>query len=522
MSLAQKALETKNPVEERWRITETATTSTLLSADAFLVYAQTLLEYCDNSIDENRWVIPFADGIRRASVSFEGLSVTNEELQLIKAYIVDTLSHYSSPSTCASKVKSLGFLFLFLQERGFRVTMLSMPLFRLFRFWLDEIGSLSAVRKNAIENDIYGFVPFLREHGLIRPDPIMPLRSRPMPPGNIRRAPDQYTMWLLDTYFADFSNAVPTAYRCLYLLLRMIPSRDHEALFMMMDGFSVSDDLMEIRFPTHKETPNHRAVCEPHHRYACKYPENLLLRSLQEQKEYAQKCQTSIEEECFKGRLMVSPRNPKRLVTADEFNAFLEDVCEEQGITDAYGKPTKITMYSLRHANGAEIAASPGFNHDEFTRAFAHNSRYSDDCYSYASKHDELHTYAPFTKSVHSALTQPAADSSAAQVVSPMRIGRLQKDPKVQLIGSDSVCHEKGCRPQLIHCIFCNAFLPDTQFIPEAEQCCEILRQRIDACKLARNTEDLAFNEQQLAAYTTFIQRAKSQSRRGREWQEDP
>ena len=74
----------------------------------------------------------------------------------------------------------------------------------------------------------------------------------------------------------------------------------------------------------------------------------------------------------------MSPRNPKRLVTADEFNAFLEDVCEEQGITDAYGKHTKITMYSLRHANGAEMASSNGFSREEFTRAFAHNSRYSD------------------------------------------------------------------------------------------------------------------------------------------------
>jgi len=508
MPLAQRAPNHSNHENGSWRVVENTAARTLLSDEAYFTYGQTLSEYSGNSIVENKWVIPFADGIRRIAVSFEDLPVTGEELRLIKAYIVDTLSHYSSPSTCASKVKSLGFLFLFLQENGFRITMLSMPLINLFRLWLDEIESLSAARKNTIESDLYGFIAFLRENEFLRLGPIMPLRSRPTPPGNIRRAPDQHTMSLLDAYFSDFSNAIPTAYRCLYLLLRLIPSRDHEALLMMIDGFSVSEDLLEIRFSTYKETANHRGVCQSHYRYANEYPESLLLRSLQEQREYALKCQQNIEEERYKDRLMVSPRTPKRLVTADEFNAFLEGVCEEQNITDAYGKPTKITMYSLRHANGAELAASTDFSREEFTRAFAHNSRYSDDSYSYASKYDELRTTAPYTEAVRSALTSSTADVSAVQLVTQMRMARMQNDPNTHLIGSRSVCQERGCTPQFEHCVSCEAFKPDPRYIPEAEQCCELLRQRIERCRTAEGNEVLQFNEQQLVAYTTFIQRA--------------
>lgn len=507
MVLAQRAPDDRS-YKEHWSVVQNTAPNTLLSNEAYLAYGQTLSAYCNNAIDENRWVIPFADGIRRASVTFENLPVTNEELRLVKTYIVDTLSHYSSPATCTSKIKSLGFLFLFLQEKGFQVTMLSTPIINLFRIWLDEIDFLTVVRKNTIESDLFGFIAFLRERGLLRPDPIMPLRPRPTSPSNIRRAPDQYTMWLLDTYFSDFSNTIPTAYRCLYLLLRMIPSRDHETLFMLLDGFSVSEDLMEISFPTHKETPNHRGIEVKHHRYADQYPENLLLRSLQEQKEYAQRCQANIEEDRFKGRLMVSPRNPKRLVTADEFNAFLEDVCEEQGITDAYGKSTKITMYSLRHANGAEMAASAEFSREEFTRAFAHNSRYSDDSYSYASKHDELCATAPHTEAVRSVLTSSTAEDSPAQLVSPTRMERMQADTQTKLIGATSVCQEKNCEPQFSHCVSCESFRPDPQYLAEAEQCCALLQQRIEQCRTAGDSEALQFNERQLAAYTMFIQRA--------------
>lgn len=402
-------------------------------------------------------------------------------------------------------------LFHFLQENSFPVTMLSMPTINLFRLWLDEIDSLSATRKNTIESDLYGFASFLREHALLRPGPIVPLCPRPTPRNAVKRAPDQHTISLLDAYFLDFSHAIPTAYRCLYFLLRLIPSRDHEALFMLVDAFSVNEDLLEIRIPTYKETANHHAVYQSHYRFANEYPENLLLRCLQEQQAYALKCQKHIEEERFKRRLMVSPRNSKRLVTADEFNTFLEEICEEQNISDAYGKPAKITMYSLRHANGAEMAAFTEFSHEEFTRAFAHNSRYSDNSYSYASMHDELNITAPYTASVRNALTSPTVDNCVAQMVIPSRLKRMQRDPHSHLIGINSVCQEKGCVPQFQHCVYCESFKPDPQYITEAERCCELLQQRIERCRAVGDSEELRFNEQQLATYLTFIRRATPQ-----------
>lgn len=186
-------------------------------------------------------------------------------------------------------------------------------------------------------------------------------------------------------------------------------------------------------------------------------------------------------------------------------------VCEEKGITDAYGKHTKITMYSLRHANGAEMASSNGFSREEFTRAFAHNSRYSDDSYSYASKYDELQATAPYTEAVHNVLTQSAADTSVALPISPMRLTRMQSDPQTRLIGTTAVCQEKNCSPQFEYCISCDSFKPDSQYVTEAERCCELLEERIERCRAAGDDDALHFNERQLAAYTMFIQRANSQ-----------
>ena len=498
--------------ENGWQVVNNDAVLELLSDDTYLTYARILTEYCSDPIDADKWKLPFTDGLRYATVSFENLSVTEEEKKLIKAYTVNTLSLLSSPSTCASKVKSVVFLFAFLHEKGLRVTALSTPVINLFRLWLDEIESLSTDRKNLIEGDLRGLITFLRENNLLRPEVIAIPRPRVTPPNKVKRAPDRCTLSQLDTYFFDFSTPVPSTYRCLYLLLRLIPCRNQEALSMMASDFSVREALLEIRIPTYKEAANHRPVYQPHYRLAEEYPERLLLRSLQEQKEYALQRQEDIEE----ARLMVSPRNPQRVVTPSEFNAYLEDICEELGVTDAYGGPARITMYSLRHANGAELARSTEIDRREFSRVFAHNSQYSDDSYGYASKHDERQYTAPFTQQVREELSP--RDGSLAQVITPMRLKRLQKEPDTHLIGAQSLCREKRCTPQFMRCVFCESYRPDPQFIPEAEQCCEMLRQRIDRCQMMEDVENLQFNEQQLAAYVEFIRRAEA----GREVDEWP
>lgn len=94
------------------------------------IYGQILQKHCSSAIDDDCWVLPFSDGIRHAKVSFTDIMASPEELRLIKAYIVDTLSHYSSPSTCAGKVRNLKFLFQFLHERHHSVKAISTPLIK--------------------------------------------------------------------------------------------------------------------------------------------------------------------------------------------------------------------------------------------------------------------------------------------------------------------------------------------------------------------------------------------------------
>ena len=489
---------------------KTSAEGKLISDDIYDVYGQILQAHCQNTIDENVWTIPFTDGIRHIKLSFEGLFATDEELRLIKAYITDTLSLYSSPSTCASKVKSLDFLFEFLHEKEFQITMLSTPVINLFHLWLDENKTLTAERKNLIEADLHGLISFLREHHLIRTDTIVIPRPRVTALSTVKRAPDKCTLAQLDAYFFDFSTSIPCAYRCLYLLLRLIPCRNHEAFSMMIDDFSVNDDLLEVRIPTFKETANHLPVYLSHYRLAKEYPERLLVHSLQEQRAYATNCQTHIEDPNLKYRLMISPRNPKKLVSSNEFNAFLEDICDELGITDAYGNPTHITMYSLRHANGAEMAQFPEITPQVFSRTFAHNSNFSDDGYGYASKHDEMLYTAPFVQQVHNELF-PQDACSAAQHVTPTHLARLQREPFSHLIGPQSVCQERGCTPQFTHCVFCENYIPDPYFISEAERCCIVLQQRIEHCRVNGDDSALQFNEQQLSTYIKFIQRAEVQ-----------
>ena len=97
---------------------------------------------------------------------------------------------------------------------------------------------------------------------------------------------------------------------------------------------------------------------------------------------------------------------------------------------------------------------------------------------------------------------------------------RYTCSPNSYLIGAKSVCQEKGCTPQFVRCVFCESYRPDPRFIPEAEQCCELLRQRVEHCRITGNDENLQFNEWQLGAYVEFIRRAE-EGREVDEWPAD-
>ena len=58
-------------------------------------------------------------------------------------------------------------------------------------------------------------------------------------------------------------------------------------------------------------------------------------------------------------------------------------------------------------------------------------------------------------------LTSSTAEDIPAQLVSSMRMERMQADTQTKLIGATSLCQEKGCEPQFLHCVFCESFRPD-------------------------------------------------------------
>ena len=111
-----RALDHSNLEQDRLYVIASNKVDALLQEDTYRIYEQILQKHCSSAIDDDCWVLPFSDGIRHAKVSFADIMASPEELRLIKAYIVDTLSHYSSPSTCVGKVRNLKFLFQFLKQ----------------------------------------------------------------------------------------------------------------------------------------------------------------------------------------------------------------------------------------------------------------------------------------------------------------------------------------------------------------------------------------------------------------------
>lgn len=456
----------------------------LMSDEAFREYAKILQCFCDDNIDEDVWSFSYHEGTKKARLSFLQCELCEQELRLLKAYIIHKMANGISPTTCKRNILQLKYLFLYLNKRKTYVERISASIIGQYHQWLDiEYPDYSAGKRNSIENATKGFIVFMQQKKLL---PVAPMPSPKLrrEEKSERRVPERKVVRQIDRYMFDFSKPVPTDIRCAYIIQRILPSRFSEVRLIKLDGYRLEDGLTILSLPTQKETPYHRSIYRDFpFKSSGTVLESSLLFALEKQHDFAASMQPKVKTE-HRGFLMVSNEHPNRLMDGKDFNNSLHKICDEIQLTDSEGKRLYITSHMLRHiAIGNQLRY--GIPVEEVQHISGHKTADITIRYGSPAKTDAARDYDGYAANIHKAVYggEPQGEGKIMpyRVVLPKAFDKMRKKD-TWVLGDDCLCQQLICNPSWEYCIMeCDKYYPAPRYLPMAQRICSELEQIGDA-----------------------------------------
>lgn len=493
-------------------LTSSTTVGVVLLPDASLKkYANALHAFSNSNFDSMKWLVKVPEHHTLKELSFSGFVNMPEPLiALVKCWVIHFLSLAYSLGTIKSKISKIAILLNYLVSLN-----ISLPNIRnsFIQTFLARYSDTPEIY-NSMSCAIADFCNFASQNDIVFPEiinpPILPVNSR-IP---TRRAPDQCVIDALDQFFFT-QDDIPTDMKCVYLLSRLILNRISEILNMSIDCISYPQEgLFSISIPTRKETPLHRPVIS-------KYPRSLsggytavLYSVIQKQREYALMHQGDIPEECL-NYLFVSSQSPTKLLSAADFNAYLQKVCEDNKIMDSSGKIAYVTSHHLRHIGVTERLQSEIISPERTQKEANHTSMSTTMGYGYSSLHDEIQRTSNIVQDVFQEAFSES-ETSTSFSLSPKKYTALQNNPFTRLLPGLGLCSNIACIPRFEVCLQCEHFAPDRYYYDYFLECSAIVKNRLDILykNPSKNSVAIQFNEKYLQLYTSFTERlsAKDES----------
>ena len=461
------------------------------------------------------WDVTLASSHKAGGLRFP-TGITLNEGTILRALTLNQLRDYASFSICKRSIHDACVFFSFLNEKSIPLENCRSGVINRYISHLDANTELSAPQKNNLMRTVASLMTTCSKYGLLQGSGIIDCSHRWKAPNEPKRAPDSCVTNALDVLFFDIGNsAIPDSYRCIYLLLRLIPNRISEVLAMDIDCLTYPNttDTYTISIPTGKETPYHAPVQNPFHRKLSGWAEGLLFSSIQTQRRFAQQMQGKLKlSDC--GYLFVSPK-AQRLISASDFNSFLKKLCEDNHILDANGNQTKVTSHDLRHIAIGErlrgnivspIMTMLESNHSTPSQTFG---------YGYQSHHDE----ATHLGSISAEVLKNAFDISfdEHETVAPREFREhkyhsMEKQPFTRFIPSYGICYGKACASRFEQCFQCRHFHPNEAYREYIEAAIIKLNEKIaELQKKSGSSEAVTFNQGQLEMFQLFLDRTNSE-----------
>lgn len=290
-------------------------------------------------------------------------------------------------------------------------------------------------------------------------------------------------------YNADIDETV----RCIYWVLRLIPSRISEVLNMKIDCLKPYNGHYCLFIPSWKQNGGRK---EPIMR--CIHIENegmggYLISLIKQQQQMADEFQKHMPEN-KKGALFTSQskmyrsdgridyRNMYNVMSWPNISEKMKTICERNNITDEHGNVYKVTTHQFRH-NGITDRLEKGFTVEQVTDITEHHgSTMLLDAYSHLNLKPET-----ITKVQNSVIDEIERDYSAfnGQVLdmdeaTEKEIMRNVRAHKVR----GGICSDiTGCKSDMMNCLECKFFLPDPNQMGYYMEQIELWQQKAEKFK---------------------------------------
>lgn len=511
-------LNTKSKDNNRYPITVSADANRqynriLLPYEQVEKYQNILKNYSDNNINDK--TINFKKIQERLAKSIY-FSMTFEEADdiLLKCFTIHNIACDLTLSDCKRKLFDCYEYFAFINNIGIHFESTNNICLKLFVKNLDSNALLSDAQRKSIASSVRDLLEFAMRHGIFRGKILI---IEPYESWNHiyspKRAPDHAVMKQLDAWFFNLNNEIPLDFRCMYLILRLILGRFTEAQSILLDDIRYpQDNMFSLRIPTFKETPLHIPFYNEYTRFIDGRIEQILFHFLVHQQQYAYTLQNKLSY-ADRGYLFVSS-NGSSLLTNEQFNKYLEDICKINHIRTADGLIAHVTSHQLRHVGIVERNKSQYTSLQVAKKEANHSRIESTFGYSYQSEIDEFQD----TKGIVCLAFKETIDNNPSvlsnEVLSKIKFNRFANQPFVRLIPGFGLCCDYKCVPQYEQCFKCKFFEADPCYKEYFLECVEIVKNRLEKYKLHASKKVIQFDKYLLAIYNLYLQKIEEKTDR--------
>lgn len=464
-----------------------------------------------DAFSDPAWNVQFL-GVKQKEIRFPQ-NLPEEDDQLLRATVLDCLLELASIPMAKRIVSNAKVIFSFLESCKLHIENTRSSTVNLFIDYLNNT-SYSDEQKDSLIRTYGRLFTTCALHGFTDAPRTVDFSYRFSQKGSEpKRAPDQCVVDAITRIIFDVAYPVPTAYRTILMLLRLIPNRISEVLSMDVDCIAYpSEDLFSVAIATRKEEDLHTPKVERYSFLASGLVENLLYITLKEQQEIVSRSQTTSGNADY---LFYDP-SKGRLITADDVNKFLDALIVKKHITDSLGNPAKVTTHDFRHVAIGEMLRDnvvPPYR----TMVLANHSNIEETLsYGYQSVQDEAKRLDGIMADIYKDTWTPGDDESCPakpQEIPSKRYARLEEQPFTRIIPAYGICTNQSCTPQFERCVDCESYRPDYHFLEYFEAAKEHLEKKIALLQQKHGSQAaIDFNMDRLKTYNKFIDRITQKS----------
>ena len=464
-----------------------------------------LRQFSENDLLDSKWILHIPSSHRNSSVSFPDLQRDTDSI-LVRALVLQRLA-YASP-TVSRAVKDAAWILGFFSANHLKIENCRTSTAGLIVSALEADNDFSNMQRNSIMATLGNTVELCSAYGLIAGTGIVDCSHRWKEKRQPKRAPDACAIEQIDSYIFDPQIDISLQYRTIYMLLRLISNRINGVLFMPIDCITYPDiGIYSIAIPTQKETAYHVPEFHQYPKKLSGQEEGYLYSCIRELQEYARSQQTKLKSH-HQDFLFVSPSG-KSLVTTQDVNTFLEDVCEKYRIKDASGVQTCITSHDLRHTAVVERFKYGIISPYQTMRESNHSSIAQTCGYGYASVHDESKKLTEISKGMlkdQYAVSEPTDEKIAPRAMARKKYLALRENSETRLLLDGSICINKPCVPMFDVCSTCDFFQTDPKWREPLEEYIAVFEQKAQELEhIGGNTNTIAFLYAQKEVYGRIL-----------------